>query len=174
MNNIQTLAAKAAYHFGARRLPASHVPWSFGAKRIRRDLAARFVAEVHPTANIEPGVELHSAEITLKAYSGLARDCWVQGPLTIGEYSMIGPGTRIYTINHSHDRTDIPIQLQGFDAPRPVVIEDDVWMGARCMIMPGVTIGRGSIIAAGTVVTKDVPPYSVAAGVPAVVKASRR
>lgn len=171
---LKTTAAKAGYHFVGRRLPASHVPWACGSKRTRRALAAQFLTEVHPTVNIEPGVELHSTEIVLKAYSGLARDCWVQGPLTIGEYSMIGPGTRIYTVNHSHDRTDIPIQLQGFDAPRPVVIEDDVWMGARCMIMPGVTIGRGSIIAAGSVVTKDVPPYSVAAGVPAVVKASRR
>lgn len=55
-----------------------------------------------------------------------------------------------------------------------MVIEDDVWMGARCMVMPGVTIGRGSIIAAGAVVTKDIPPYSVAAGVPAKVVRSRR
>lgn len=155
-------------------MPPSHVPWSLGAQRVRNSLARRFLVDVHPTANIEPGVGLHSTDITLGPHAGLAEGCWVQGPVRIGAHSMIGPETRIYTINHAHSRTDVPIQEQGFEAPRPVVIEDDVWMGARCMVMPGVTIGQGSIVAAGSIVTKDVPPYSVVAGVPATVKATRR
>lgn len=110
--------ARTAYVFGAQRLPASHVPWSLGSKRIRRVLAQKFLDEVHPTANIEPGVSLTSTKIVLKAHSGLAQDCWVQGPVTIGQHSMIGPETRIYTTNHAHERTDVPIQSQGFEEPR--------------------------------------------------------
>jgi maltose O-acetyltransferase len=56
---------------------------------------------------------------------------------------------------------------QGFKDKEPVIIEDDVWIGARVIILPGVKIGKGSIVGAGAVVTKDVEPYSIVAGVPA-------
>ena len=150
-------------------MPPSHVPWSPGSQRVRNSLARRFLVDIHPTANIEPRVGLHSTDITLGPHAGLAEGCWVQGPLTIGRYTMIGPELRVYTTNHAHGRIDVPMQDQGHDEPQPVAIGDDVWIGARVMIMPGVTIGEGSIIAAGAVVTKDVPPYSIVAGVPAVV-----
>ena len=63
---------------------------------------------------------------------------------------------------------------QGFEEERPVIIGDDVWIGDRVMILPGVEIGRGAVLAAGAVVTRDVPPYAVAAGVPARVIRDRR
>ena len=53
---------------------------------------------------------------------------------------------------------------------RPITLEDDVWPGHRVIVMAGVTVGRGSVVGAGAVVTKDIPPYSLAAGNPAVVK----
>ena len=59
------------------------------------------------------------------------------------------------------------MQKQGFTAPQEVVIGDDVWIGERVIIMPGVHIGSGSIIGANAVVTHDIPPYSIAGGVPA-------
>ncbi len=62
---------------------------------------------------------------------------------------------------------------QGFAEEKPVVIEDDVWIGSRVTILPGVTIGRGSVVGAAAVVTKDVPPYSVVAGNPAKVVKTR-
>ena len=86
---------------------------------------------------------------------------------------MMGPEVVIYTSGHKFDRTDIPMMEQGNTDAEPVTIGDDVWIGRRVMIMPGVTIGNGCVIGAGAVVTKDIPPYSVAGGVPAKVLKSR-
>jgi len=105
--------------------------------------------------------------ISLGDYSGLGVNCNVRGPLEIGSYVNMGPDVRIITINHKTERTDIPMKGQGVLSPQKVTICDDVWIGARVIILPGVTIGKGSIIGAGAVVTKDVPEYAVMGGVPA-------
>lgn len=98
-------------------------------------------------------------------------NCW--GGLTIGDDVIIGPFVVIHTANHKFNRLDIPIRLQGWTL-KPVVIENDVWIGANATILAGVTIGKGSVIAAGAVVTHDIPVYSVAAGVPAKVIYNRK
>lgn len=85
----------------------------------------------------------------------------------------MGPEVVIYTSGHRHDRTDILMGQQGDDGVRPVVIGDDVWIGRRAIIMPGVKIGNGCIIGAAAVVTHDIPDYSIAAGVPARVVKNR-
>lgn len=74
---------------------------------------------------------------------------------------------------HKFDRTDIPMIRQGLSRPYPVVIEDDVWICAKVIVLPGVRIGTGSIIGAGSVVTKDVPPIPSWGANPAVVKRNR-
>lgn len=112
--------------------------------------------------------------LTLGDRSGIGIDCEVYGPVTIGKNVMMGPEVVIYTSGHRFDRTDIPMMDQGSTEPRPVVIGDDVWIGRRAIIMPGVTIGSGSIIGAGAVVTKDIPAYSVAGGIPAKVIKTRK
>lgn len=86
---------------------------------------------------------------------------------------MMGPNVIIYTQNHRTDRTDIPMREQGMCEIKPVTIEDDVWLGARVCILPGVTIGKGSIIGACAVVSKSIPPYSLAVGNPAKVVKTR-
>lgn len=96
-------------------------------------------------------------------------------PLTIGKKVIFGPNPTIITGDH---RTDIigkyiiditDDEKKGNEKKydEPVIIEDDVWCGANVTILKGVTIGRGSIIAAGAVVTKSCPPYSIIGGVPA-------
>jgi maltose O-acetyltransferase len=80
---------------------------------------------------------------------------------------MMGPQCWVYTQNHEFNTLDKPMALQGPKAEEPVIICDDVWIGGRVTILPGVTVGRGSIIGAGAVVTKDVPPYSIVGGNPA-------
>lgn len=105
--------------------------------------------------------------------SGLGINCKVRGPLTIGDDVMMGPDVMIFVSNHKTSCTDIPMRLQGSTSRKRVIIEDDVWIDARVIILPGVKIGKGSIIGAGAVVTKDVPQYSVVAGNPAKIIKSR-
>lgn len=85
-------------------------------------------------------------------------------PVTIGDDVMIGPGTCIITVNH-------PLSPRGrrnhLGVAKPVTIGNDVWIGANCTILPGVTIGNNVVVAAGAVVTKDIPDNCVVAGVPA-------
>ena len=95
------------------------------------------------------------------------------GEIKIGNFVRIAAYTVIIGANHRFDDPDIPICKQGM-APAPIVIEDNVWIGARVSVIAGVTIGEGSVIGAGAVVTKDIPPYSVAVGVPARVISSRK
>ena len=65
------------------------------------------------------------------------------------------------------------MRLQGYAEAIPVVIEDDVWVGARVIVLPGIRIGKGSVIGAGAIVTKDVPPFSICVGNPARIIRSR-
>lgn len=89
-----------------------------------------------------------------------------RGGITIGSDVIMGPMVSIFSENHNYDNLNIPIRKQG-ESRRGIVIEDDCWIGTGCKIMDGVKIGQGSVLAAGAAITKDVPPYSVVAGVPA-------
>jgi acetyltransferase-like isoleucine patch superfamily enzyme len=95
------------------------------------------------------------------------------GYIEIGDNVMMSPRVSIYAENHLFDRPDLTIKEQGVKREF-VKIEDDCWIAANTVILAGVTIGRGSIIAAGSVVTKDIPPYSIVGGVPAKVIKSRK
>ena len=78
----------------------------------------------------------------------------------------IGTGTVLRAANHRIDRTDIPMMDQGH-VPGEIHIEEDVWIGANCVITADVRIGRGAVVGAGAVVTHDVAPYAIVGGVPA-------
>lgn len=86
--------------------------------------------------------------------------------LKIGNNVMIGPYVYITTANHAYADLTKPISRQGY-IPADVHIENDVWIGAHASILPGVKLGKGSIIGAGAVVTKDVPDYAIVGGIPA-------
>jgi len=88
------------------------------------------------------------------------------GPVTIGSHVNLAQGITITALNHNFSDAKKRIDEQGVNTT-PVVIEDDIWIGANAVILPGVTIGQHSVVAAGAIVTKDVPPHSLVAGVPA-------
>ena len=88
------------------------------------------------------------------------------GPVTIGNHVNLAQGITVTALNHNFDDTDKRIDEQGVST-KAVTIGDDVWIGANAVILPGVTIGRHAVVAAGAVVTKDVPDYCVVGGVPA-------
>lgn len=94
------------------------------------------------------------------------------GSIKIGKHCLIAAHTGIYANNHNFTDTIKPIKYQGI-SHQGIVIEDDCWLGHGVKVLDGVTIGRGSVIGAGAVVTKDIPPFSIAVGVPAKVIKSR-
>jgi len=94
------------------------------------------------------------------------------GYIEIGDNVMMSPRVSIYSENHNFSDTDIPMIEQGVTRSF-VKIEDDCWIAANSVILAGVTVGKGSVVAAGSVVTKDVPPYSIVAGNPAKIIKSR-
>lgn len=89
-----------------------------------------------------------------------------QGGVTIGDRVYTSPMTQLIAVNHVFDDPQRPFTEQGITA-EGIVVEDDVWLGSNVVVTDGVRIGRGSVIAASAVVTHDIPPHSVAAGVPA-------
>ena len=88
------------------------------------------------------------------------------GPVTIGNHVNLAQGITVTALNHNFKDTTLRIDEQGIST-NPVVIGDDVWIGANAVILPGVTIGRHVVVAAGAVVTKDVPDNCVVGGIPA-------
>ena len=90
----------------------------------------------------------------------------VIGPVTIGSHVNLAQGITVTALNHNFAEKDIRIDEQGVST-NPVNIGNDIWIGANAVILPGVTIGDHAVVAAGAVVTKDVPPHTLVAGVPA-------
>lgn len=88
------------------------------------------------------------------------------GPVIIGCHVNLAQGITITALNHNFEDSEKRIDEQGVSTST-VIIEDDIWIGANAVVLPGVTIGHHSVVAAGAVVTKDVPPHSLVAGVPA-------
>ena len=88
------------------------------------------------------------------------------GPVQIGDDVRFAQNVVLSGLNHNYASIDSPIHTQGVST-KPIIIEDECWLGANVVVVPGVQIGKHSIVAAGSVVTKNIPPYSVVAGNPA-------
>lgn len=142
---------------------------------------------IHPTASLDTSLE---GTIVIGSNNEILNGCLLMtygGRIRIGDNCSINPYTVLYghgegllignnvliaghcliiPANHVFTRTDIPINRQGTSS-KGIIIEDDVWIAAGCRILDGVTIGKGSIVAAGSVVNRSVEPYSIVGGVPA-------
>jgi maltose O-acetyltransferase len=110
----------------------------------------------------------HTRNISIGDHVMLNRGATVTAhtPIEIGNDCLIGPGAVLHNGDHRFDQVDVPIRRQGFSSA-PIVLEDDVWIGANAIVLSGVRVGRGSVVAGGSVVTRDVPPYTIVAGIPA-------
>lgn len=131
-----------------------------GTIRIGDRCAIRHGALLMP--GIDSGVIEFGNDSTLHQYSIVAGT----GGVYIGNGVRIAGHAIIMSHNHRFDRVDLPIFKQGIETA-PIYIEDDVWIGARVTVLPGVRIGTGAVIGAGAVVNRDVPPRAIAVGVPA-------
>ena len=147
-----------------KHLPRSSSKISGGG--LRRFFAKRIIASAGKNITVEKGATF-GRRLSIGNNSGLGVNCQIQGTVSIGDNVMMGPDVLIYTTNHEFRCKDIPMRDQGYQPEKPVSIGNDVWIGARAIILPGVHIGDGCVIGAGAVVTKDVPPYCVCAGNPA-------
>ncbi len=118
-------------------------------------------------SKVEPNVYISNGKgLQIGENCRINENVFIQEAL-IGNNVLIAPNVAILSVSHNHDRIDVPIVNHGNTAPQPPIIEDDVWLARNVIIMPGITIGKGAIVAAGAVVTKDVASYTIVGGVPA-------
>jgi maltose O-acetyltransferase len=163
---VQTLS------YGLYTVVAKHLPCSYASfvgrfsKQIRFFCCSRIVASCGENVNFERGASV-GRRLRIGSHSQLGEDCRINGELHIGEHSFMGPEVMVFTGNHGFDRTDIPMMDQQSSPEQIVTIGDDVWIGARVILLPGVHVGSHAIVGAGAVVTKDIPEWAIAGGNPA-------
>jgi acetyltransferase-like isoleucine patch superfamily enzyme len=117
---------------------------------------------------IETGACINNAvgDVVIGNHTRVGLHNTIIGPVTIGSHVNLAQGITVTALNHNFADTSKRIDEQGINT-MPVTIEDDVWIGANAVVLPGVRIGTHAVVAAGAIVTKDVPPHSLVAGVPA-------
>ncbi len=158
----------ALYYGFAQYLPVSYMPMGGLAQKIRYAICRHMLGKCGKNVNVERRAFFSSGQqITIGDRSGLGENCRIGGSVAIGNDVMMGLNVTIWTQNHNFSNTDIPMNQQGFKPEQPVTIHDDVWIGSHVIILAGVTIGRGAILAAGAIVTKNVPEYAIVGGNPA-------
>ncbi len=108
-------------------------------------------------------------DVIIGDHTRIGLHCTVIGPVTIGSHVNLAQGITITALNHNFNDSQQRIDHQGVST-HPVTIGDDVWIGTNAVILPGVTIGSHVVIAAGAVVSKDIPDHSLAMGIPATVR----
>lgn len=137
-------------------------------KKIKRQFLKRIFNNVGQDIRVMSCITYSNGyNISIGDSSGIGDRAFLQdiGEILIGKDVLMASDVAIYTANHKYDKKQL-IREQGIEVKK-VVVEDDVWIGTRVIILPGVTIKKGAIIAAGAVVTRDVEQYSIVGGVPA-------
>ena len=165
MSSLGKFLVRRFYNCIAKRMPKSNTRFNFGAKKLRYWCAKHTIAQCGIGVNIEKGATFASS-VRIGDYSGVGVNCELNGEITIGKNVLMGPEVVVYTQNHEFRDKETLIQMQGYRSEEPVSIGDDVWIGRRVIILPGVHIGTGAVIGAGAVVAKDVPEYAIAVGNP--------
>lgn len=156
------------YYAFAQHFPTQPMPgWRFGyawrrflVRRIFRTCGKGVIVKQH--AYFGEGSTLQVGD---RAQIGM--NSRIDRDVTIGDDVVMGPDVVIMSSSHAFEDPTTAINRQGADVRRPVRIGRDVWIGTRVVILPGVEIGDGAVIGAGSIVTKNIPPYSVAVGNPA-------
>ena len=150
---------------------AKNLLWEFNNSKPdedkkRSDILQELFGTCSPLTFIEPsfkcdyGFNIHTEGLTIINYNCVMLDT---SPIYIGANAFIGPGTILTCAGHSLDPTE---RGMGVGTSKPITLKKDVWIGANCNICGGVTIGEGSVIGAGSVVTKDIPDGVIAVGNP--------
>lgn len=167
---FKQLIALCVYYGLCYWLPPNYISPRFIGRFLRRMRGAVcgcIFQKVGKDINIERGATFGlGTGIVIGDYSGIGPKCHVPADTVIGNYVMMAANCYILAANHRFDDLDKPMVMQGNTERRRTVIEDDVWIGRNVLMTPGRHISRGSIIAAGCVLCKDFPEYSIVGGNP--------
>ena len=162
------LLALALYYGFAQFLPTSPFPGWQMAYWLRRVLARGIFQSCGRGVIVKTRAYFGTgAYLVIGDRSQLGVNCKVENDLVLGSDVVMGPDVFIMSSSHAYERLDLPVNRQGSLPRRPVKIGNDVWIGTRVVILPGVQIGDQAVLGAGAVVTKDIPPRAIAAGNPA-------
>ena len=137
-----------------RQIKMLYIKWIFGYKYV--DSTAYFA-----------GKSSISTDMIAGKFSYIGPNCSIPPNVIIGKYTMLAPNVSILGGDHVFEKPDTPIIFSGRPEMPKTIIGEDAWIGANALIMAGITIGNGAIIAAGSVVTKNVPEYTISGGNPA-------
>jgi acetyltransferase-like isoleucine patch superfamily enzyme len=148
------LRSRQTLYQGARAFLMMLRRWRFG------------LTKVHPTFYLAAR-SVVARDLMAAEFSYIGPDCLLGAQVEIGPYAMVGPRVSIVGSDHIYDQPGRPIVFSGRPPLKRTVIEADAWIGCGAILMAGVRIGRGALVAAGAVVTRDVPPYEIHGGVPA-------
>ncbi len=163
------------YYAIAQHLPMQPFPGYKLFYGIRRFLVKRIVKKCGERVFVKDHCYFGNGErLTIGNRTQLGQNAKLGGEIILGDDILMGPDIVIMATAHAFDRIDIPINQQGAAKEEPVKIGNDVWIGTRAIIMPGVEIGDHCIIASGAVVTKSFPKYCIIGGVPAKVIKMRK
>lgn len=116
---------------------------------------------------VSAAVRIRPNAIRIGSHSFIGPECWLASRADIGNWVMLAGRVALVGGDHRIDKPGIPAIESGRDTNQTITIGDDVWIGYGSILLHGIRIGEGSVIGAGSVVTKDVQPYSIVAGVPA-------
>ncbi|RUR12111.1 acyltransferase [Legionella sp. km772] len=171
------IARKIKFWLQADRLgpdiPVNH--WKLHIDASMRKLCTKKFKYFHSSASFRYGAYAIccskisiGANVTIRPGTMLFADPREGGAgITIEDNVLIGSGVHMYVNNHCFDDKNLPISQQGWYPSKPIFVKEGSWIGANAVILPGVVIGKNSVVGAGSVVTKDVPDFCVVAGVPA-------
>ena len=167
MGRIGKTAGLVLYYAFASKLPSSFTPLGSAFNFIRTRLLS-LVLPFGRHNKVQSNVYVGSGRnISIGSYCQINQNVRMID-VSLGDYVMLAPNVQLLGGKvHNFSSLDTPMVLQGETYKGPIIVEDDVWIGINAIILPGVRIGKGAIVGAGAVVTKDVAPYTIVVGNPA-------